>query len=108
METGVVDIFLFAALISAVDPVAVLCVFEEIHVNELLYICVFGESLLNDAVTVVRIWLFYRFLSWPRAPVVRGAPGRRTRSVVTPWVYLRQLYTARHSHTSPPPALSPL
>nr|XP_057904006.1 Na(+)/H(+) exchanger beta-like isoform X3 [Doryrhamphus excisus] len=44
---------LFGAIVSAVDPVAVLAVFEEIHINELLYILVFGESLLNDAVTVI-------------------------------------------------------
>ena len=55
---GVQDInlqenLLFAAIISAVDPVAVLTVFEDVNVNEQLYIVVFGECLFNDAVTVV-------------------------------------------------------
>lgn len=38
-----------------------ICVFEEIHVNQLLYICVFGESLLNDAVTIVSSRIFLGF-----------------------------------------------
>lgn len=54
-EIPPLEIFIFSALISAVDPVAVLSVFDEIHVDEVLYIIVFGESLLNDAVTVVSI-----------------------------------------------------
>ncbi|XP_057317480.1 sodium/hydrogen exchanger 2-like isoform X2 [Hydractinia symbiolongicarpus] len=53
MDISLLQALLFGSLISAVDPVAVLAVFEEVHVHEVLYMLVFGESVLNDAASVV-------------------------------------------------------
>merc|ERR1719265_1816495 len=45
--------FVFAALISAVDPVATLSTYSQLGVEPLLNIMVFGESTINDAVAIV-------------------------------------------------------
>ncbi|XP_014709606.3 sodium/hydrogen exchanger 4 [Equus asinus] len=52
-DVNLLQNLLFGSLISAVDPVAVLAVFEEARVNEPLYMMIFGEALLNDGISVV-------------------------------------------------------
>mmetsp|Transcript_9189 Transcript_9189/g.22071 ORF Transcript_9189/g.22071 Transcript_9189/m.22071 type:complete len:606 (-) Transcript_9189:160-1977(-) len=50
--------FAFAALISAVDPVASLATYSSLNVDPLLNILVFGESTINDAVAIVLFNVF--------------------------------------------------
>ena len=54
-DLGSNEVLLFSSLISAVDPVAVLAIFQEVGVNPDLYFLLFGESLLNG--------LFHNFIS---------------------------------------------
>eukprot|EP01130_Rhizamoeba_saxonica_P018672 TRINITY_DN941_c0_g1_i1.p1 TRINITY_DN941_c0_g1~~TRINITY_DN941_c0_g1_i1.p1 ORF type:complete len:1032 (-),score=219.18 TRINITY_DN941_c0_g1_i1:2873-5968(-) len=61
-EFTFLEIFTFASLISAVDPVAVLAVFQETAVNPTLNMLVFGESVLNDAVSIVLYSVFSSLL----------------------------------------------
>ncbi|XP_032584609.1 sodium/hydrogen exchanger 8 isoform X2 [Drosophila mojavensis] len=45
--------FAFGSLISAVDPVATVAIFHALDVDPILNMLVFGESILNDAVSIV-------------------------------------------------------
>lgn len=47
------DTLYFGALISSTDPLTVLAIFNDLHVDVNLYAMVFGESVLNDAVAIV-------------------------------------------------------
>ncbi|XP_032897404.1 sodium/hydrogen exchanger 8 isoform X2 [Amblyraja radiata] len=49
----VTDSFAFGSLISAVDPVATIAIFNALNVDPVLNMLVFGESILNDAVSIV-------------------------------------------------------
>lgn len=53
MELKLTDALAFGALISAVDPVATLAIFSAMDVEPTLNMLVFGESILNDAVSIV-------------------------------------------------------
>ncbi|VDN40938.1 unnamed protein product, partial [Dibothriocephalus latus] len=59
---GVQVLMVYASLIVAVDPVAVLAIFQEIGVDLSLYYLVLGESLFNDAVTLVLYKITLGFL----------------------------------------------
>ncbi|XP_034943648.1 sodium/hydrogen exchanger 7 isoform X2 [Chelonus insularis] len=47
------DTLYFGALISPTDPLTIISIFNDLHVDVNLYALVFGESVLNDAVAIV-------------------------------------------------------
>uniref|UniRef100_H3ANI5 Sodium/hydrogen exchanger n=1 Tax=Latimeria chalumnae TaxID=7897 RepID=H3ANI5_LATCH len=60
-DIDILQNLLYGSLISAVDPVAVLAVFEKLNADEQLHILILEESILNDAITVVLYNLFTSF-----------------------------------------------
>ncbi|XP_063993002.1 sodium/hydrogen exchanger 6 isoform X5 [Diachasmimorpha longicaudata] len=50
---GFLDTLYFGALISPTDPLTIISIFNDLHVDVNLYALVFGESVLNDAVAIV-------------------------------------------------------
>jgi len=57
-ELNLVDLMYFGGLISATDPVTILAIFNDLHVDVNMYALVFGESVLNDAVAIVLVRYF--------------------------------------------------
>ena len=47
-----IEAFQFGCFISAIDPVATISIFKSLRVSEKLYMIIFGESALNDAVSI--------------------------------------------------------
>uniref|UniRef100_A0A7S3D0U5 Sodium/hydrogen exchanger n=1 Tax=Palpitomonas bilix TaxID=652834 RepID=A0A7S3D0U5_9EUKA len=66
---SVLECLIFGSLISAVDPVATLSVFKKLNAKPLLFSLVFGESVLNDAVSIVLFDTFARFASSPTSDI---------------------------------------
>jgi len=53
MDLNFFECLVFGSLISAVDPVATMCVLSNVGVDKHLYMLIFGESVLNDAVSII-------------------------------------------------------
>ncbi|THH26390.1 hypothetical protein EUX98_g7804 [Antrodiella citrinella] len=53
LEVSLIECLIFGSTLSATDPVTILAIFNQYKVDPKLYTVIFGESLLNDAVSIV-------------------------------------------------------
>ena len=53
LNITLLECLLFGSALSATDPVTILAIFQQYKVDPTLYSIIFGESLLNDAVSIV-------------------------------------------------------
>lgn len=53
LDLSILECLLFGSTLSATDPVTILAIFNQYKVDPKLYTVIFGESLLNDAVSIV-------------------------------------------------------
>ena len=53
LELTLLECLTFGTTLSATDPVTILAIFKQYKVDPKLYTVIFGESLLNDAVSIV-------------------------------------------------------
>jgi sodium/hydrogen exchanger-like protein 6/7 len=53
LNLGLLECLIFGSTLSATDPVTILAIFNQYKVDPKLYTIIFGESLLNDAVSIV-------------------------------------------------------
>jgi len=53
LEVTLIECLIFGSTLSATDPVTILAIFNQYKVDPKLYTVIFGESLLNDAVSIV-------------------------------------------------------
>ncbi len=53
LQVTLLECLIFGSTLSATDPVTILAIFNQYKVDPKLYTIIFGESRLNDAVSIV-------------------------------------------------------